>query len=77
MMKSMSSDIKMATLACFIGPFAYSIFFYHFFPSEVMSIFDVKVCFLDAAEGWALFFNPFCYSVSFYWGVGTIVVGSL
>ena len=28
--------------------------------SHVMSVFEVEVCFLHAAEGWILFSYPFC-----------------
>ena len=31
-----------------------------------MSVIDDKVCFLDAALGWILFYHPFCYSLSFF-----------
>ena len=35
-----------------------------FYP-EIMSILDVKLCFLAAAAGWILFSHLFCWSVSF------------
>ena len=50
--KSILPDIKMATPACFLGPFLWNIF--PFFDSEVMYILDIKVCFLDAVERWIL-----------------------
>jgi hypothetical protein len=46
--------------------------------SEVMSIFDINVCFLDVAEGWmdgSCFLIPFV-SLSFYWTIETIGVES-
>ena len=48
-MKSILLDIRIATLACFLDPFDWN-----FFPtlySEAMSVFEVEVCFLYAAEG--------------------------
>lgn len=54
-LKSDFSNIKMVTQACFLGTFAWIIFC-----PEVISIFDVKVCCLDAAEGWVLFLHSFC-----------------
>jgi hypothetical protein len=41
---------------------------------EVMSIFDVEVYFLHAAERWILFSNPLflCLFFFFYWGIETI-----
>ncbi|XP_028623976.1 indoleamine 2,3-dioxygenase 2-like [Grammomys surdaster] len=38
----------------------------------VMSIQDVKFCFLDSAEGFLLVLSPFCHFVSIYWGIETI-----
>ena len=49
-LKSILSDIKMATLACFLCPFDWMIFLHPFY-SEVMPILDVKACFLDTVEG--------------------------
>ena len=42
-------DIKMATQACYLGPLAWNIF--PILYSELMSILDFEVCFLDAPEG--------------------------
>ena len=64
-LKSILSDIKMAT------PFAWNIFSRPF--THVMSILDIKVCFLNTAEGWILFFNPF-YCLSSSWEIKTIDV---
>ena len=36
------------------------------FYTEVMSILDIELCLLNAAEGWILFSHTFCWSVSFY-----------
>lgn len=47
-----------------------------FYPG-VMAILDSKVCFLDAAQRWALFSNPICYSVYFIWESGTDKQGRL
>ena len=44
-MKSALSDIKMAIPACFLDPFARTIF--PSFYLEVMYILDVQICFLD------------------------------
>ena len=44
-LNSILSHIKMATPACFVGPFPWNIFFHHFY-TEVMTIFDIKVYFL-------------------------------
>lgn len=58
-LKSILSNIKMAIPACFLGLYACNILFSSFYP-EVMSISDVKVCFLDTTDGWILFLHPFC-----------------
>ena len=52
-------DIRIATPACFLGPFDWKIFFPTLY-SEAMSVFEVEVCFLYAAEGWILFLYPIC-----------------
>lgn len=68
-LKCIWSKIEMATLACFLGSFAWNIIFHPF--TLVTFILDVKVCFLDTAEDEL---NSFCKFVSFYWGIGTIDV---
>jgi hypothetical protein len=42
--------------------------------SEVVSLFDTKMCFLYAAKCWALFTYPVCYSMSFYWETESVYV---
>ena len=64
-LRSILLGIKIATPACLLGTFAWKIFFPILYP-EVMSIIDVEVCFLYAAEKWILFLHPFCHSVNFY-----------
>ena len=51
--------IRMATPVCFLGLFAWKIFFL-FLYSVVMFIFGVEVGFLYAAEEWILYLHPFC-----------------
>ena len=53
-LKSILLDIRITTPACFLGPFDWKIY------SEAMSVFEVEVCFLYAAEGWILFSYPIC-----------------
>jgi hypothetical protein len=57
-LKSILLAVRMDTPACFLGPFAWEIFFPYLY-SEVMSVFDVDVCFLCAADRWILFSHPF------------------
>jgi hypothetical protein len=52
-------DIRIAKHACFSCSFAWKNLFL-MSNSEVMSIFDIVVCFLNAVEGWILFIYPFC-----------------
>ena len=49
-------DIRIATPACFLGPF--DLYIFPTLYSEAMSVFEVEVCFLYAAEGWILFSYP-------------------
>lgn len=42
---------------------------------EVISVLNGKVLFVDTVEG-ILFSNPFCYSMSFYWQIEGINIGS-
>ena len=58
-LKSVLLDIRIATPACFLGPFDWKIFSPTFY-SEVMSIFEVEMCFLFSAEVWILFSYPIC-----------------
>jgi hypothetical protein len=51
-------------------PISWNIFFQNFILK--MSILDVEVCFLDAAEWQILFLHPFYYSTSLYWGIKAI-----
>jgi hypothetical protein len=52
-------QFRMATPACFLGPFVWKNWFPALF-SEVVSVVDTEVCFLHAAKCWILF----TYSVS-------------
>lgn len=58
-LNSILLDIRIAKSACFLFSFAWKILFL-MLSSEVMFIFDVVVCFLNAEEGWILFIYPFC-----------------
>ena len=65
--KSILFDIRMATLACFLGPFAcerLSIFHlgncFPTFYSEIVSVFVTEVRFLYAAKCWVVFSYPVC-----------------
>ena len=53
-LKPILLDIRVATPACFLDPFDWKISFSTLY-SEVMSVFEVEVCFLYAAEEWILF----------------------
>ena len=58
-LKSILLDIRMTTAHLFLR----SIYLENLFPTlygEVMTIFDVEVCFLDAKEGYVFFSHPFC-----------------
>lgn len=44
--------------------------------TEVISISDVEVCFLDTPIDWILFFHIFYWSVLLYWGIETIDIKS-
>ena len=57
-------DIRIVVSVCFLGLFVW-IFFPPIFYSEVMSVFEVEVCFLCTAEEWILFSYLFCQPVSF------------
>jgi hypothetical protein len=54
-MKIYSKDIKMATPAFFLGPFAWKKF--RAFYSELVLVFVIEVFFLYAAKCWVLFMN--------------------
>ena len=58
-LKSILLDIRLAIPACFLGLFDWKIFFPTLY-SEVMSVSEVEVCFLYAAEGWILFSYSVC-----------------
>jgi hypothetical protein len=70
-LKSSLSDIKVAIPAFFLGLFAQNIFSSIF---TLMSILEVKMCFcfLDASEGWILFFISILLVCVFLWGIETI-----
>jgi hypothetical protein len=55
--ESILFGIKMATPACFLGPFAWKI---PTFYSEVVSAFVTELLFLFAAKCWVLFMYPVC-----------------
>ena len=58
-LNSILLDTRIATPACLLGPFDWK----NFPPtlcSEVMSIFEVEVCFLYVAEEWILVLYPIC-----------------
>ena len=63
-LKSILLDIRIATPALFLGPFDWKFFFPTLY-SEVMSVFEIEVCFLFTEEGWILFSHPICYPVPF------------
>jgi hypothetical protein len=48
----------MATSDCLLSTFVLSKVFFSSFYLDVIAILDIMVCFLDAAEGWVLFFYP-------------------
>ena len=55
-------DIRMATPACFFGPFAWKIVFQPFTLRyvSVVCVFDTEVHFLYATKCWVLFMYPVC-----------------
>jgi len=64
-LRSILLDIKMSTSTFFLDR-QISLPIYYI---EVISVFEIKVCFLDAAEGWILFLYMFCWFMCFYWGI--------
>ena len=58
-LKSILLDIRIAIPACFLGPFDWNIFFPTLY-SEMISVFEVEMCFLYTEEGWILFSYPIC-----------------
>jgi hypothetical protein len=66
-------DIRLGTLGCFLGSFAWKAVFQALY-SEVGSVFDIEVHFLYVAKCWVLFRYPVCFSMSFYWGIESIDV---
>ena len=67
-LKSILLDIKIAAQFVFLSSFTY---IFQTFKPEVISVLDVRMCFLDEAEGWILLFYIICSSVSFLWVIET------
>ena len=66
-------DIRIATPACFLGPFAWKFFFPTFY-SEIVSVFVSDMSFLYEAKCWILFMYPVWQPMFLYWGVESIYV---
>ena len=65
--KSILSAIRMATPACFMGPFAWINFFPAFY-FDVVTVFDTEVCFLYDAKCWVPFCIPCLFAYFFLLG---------
>ena len=59
--KSILFDIRMATPACFLEPFAWKIVFHPFTLKQYLSVFVLGLDFLNATICWGMFTQPVCY----------------